>query len=170
MALLKKSVTAPSEPGGDGLKGFIARSISSGLYVGYAPGAQGTLGSLWGPILCLLLPASWLHGLWLLIPAFFLLGVWASAVSEKYWGHDPGRIVFDEAVGAVTALAFIPVSVAAAWTGFFLFRALDILKPPPIRRFEKLPHGWGVMGDDLIAGLVSNMLLRIIIFFYPGIV
>ncbi|MHB9030527.1 MAG: phosphatidylglycerophosphatase A family protein [Candidatus Latescibacterota bacterium] len=169
MGLLKKAVTSQTELAGEGLKGFVARSISSGLYVGYIPGAHGTLGSLWGPLLCFLLPPSWLTGLWLLIPALFFVGVWASAVSERYWGHDPGRIVFDEVVGSLATLAFIPLSVPVIWIGFALFRVLDMLKPPPINSFEKLPHGWGVMGDDLMAGIVSNILLRLIIAYYPGI-
>jgi phosphatidylglycerophosphatase A len=169
VGLLKKAVTSDTESGGEGWKGFLARSISSGLYVGYLPGAQGTLGSLWGPALCFLLPPSWRTGLWLLVPVLFLMGVWASTVCERYWGHDPGRIVFDEVVGSLVTLAFIPLNVSVIWLGFALFRVFDILKPPPVKSFERLPQGWGVMGDDLMAGILANIVLRLIITYCPGI-
>lgn len=169
MGLLKKPVTAAVERSGDGLKGAVARGLASGLYVGYIPGAHGTLGSLWGPLLCFVLPSTWLTGLWLLIPPLFIVGVWSSALCEKYWGHDPGRVVFDEVVGSLVTLAFIPLSVPVIWTGFVLFRLFDMIKPPPVGYFERLPHGWGVMSDDLMAGIISNILLRLIIFYYPAI-
>ncbi len=168
MEFLKKSITSPTEITGEGAKGFLARSISTGLYVGYIPAAQGTVGSLWGPALCYLLPSSWHLVFWLLIPLFFLIGVWASSVSERYWGHDPGRIVIDEVVGSFVTLAFIPLNAPVIVLGFLFFRFFDILKPPPIRKFENLPRGWGVMGDDLMAGIVSNIMIRIIIVCFYG--
>lgn len=170
MRILKKSITAAErESENDGFPGFLSRCISSGLYIGYIPWGQGTAGSLWAPAICLTVPESRLFVVWLLLPVLFLAGVWASSRAEGYWGHDPGRVVIDEVLGALVALAFIPLSVPVIWTGFFLFRLFDILKPPPIRGLEKLPRGWGVMADDLFAGLFANICLRLLMFIFPGI-
>lgn len=169
MSILKKSITGIGQRDEkDGFTGFLSRCIATGFYVGYAPAAQGTIGSLWGPVICLLVPESRLFIVWLLLPVLFLTGVWASARAELYWGHDPGRVVIDEVLGVLVTLAFIPVSVTAVCVGFFLFRFFDIFKPPPIRYFEKLPHGWGVMTDDLVAGIFANCVLRLLIISFPG--
>jgi phosphatidylglycerophosphatase A len=168
---LKESVTegAGRRSERDGFAGFLSRSIATGLGVGYVPKAQGTFGSLWAPLICLLVPESHLILVWLFLPALFLVGVWASTRAELYWGHDPGRVVVDEVLGALVAVAFVPVSAVAVAAGFFLFRAFDIFKPPPIRYFEKLPRGWGVMADDLVAGIFANLVLRLLIVAFPGI-
>lgn len=168
--ILKESVTvgAGLRSERDGFTGFLSRSIASGLGVGYVPAAQGTAGSLWMPLICLLTPDSRLSAVWFFLPVLFLVGVWASARAEMYWGHDPGRVVIDEVLGALVAVAFVPLSVAAVVAGFFLFRFFDIFKPPPIRYFERLPHGWGVMADDLVAGIFGNIILRLMIIAFPG--
>jgi phosphatidylglycerophosphatase A len=169
MKLVKKSVTAEKETAGDGFIGFLARGIASGMYIGYLPFAQGTAGSLWGPALCLLLPNYCFPALWFALPLLFLIGVWSSGRAEKYWGHDPGRVVIDEVVGMLVALAWMPVNLYSVGAGFILFRAFDILKPQPVRLAERLPGGWGVMADDLIAGLYANILIRLLLYFSPGI-
>ena len=170
MRILKASITGGEgkKSERDGFIGLLSRCIATGLFVGYVPAAQGTFGSLWGPVVCLLVPESRLFIVWLLLPVLFLVGVWASARAETYWGHDPGRVVIDEALGVLVTMAFVPISVTAIWTGFFLFRFFDIFKPPPIRFFEKLPHGWGVMTDDLFAGIFANIVLRLLIIAFPG--
>ena len=170
MRILKKSITGSGEKSEkDGFSGFLSRCIATGLFVGYVPAAQGTMGSLWGPAICLLIPESRLFMVWLLLPVLFLVGVWASTRAEEYWGHDPGRVVIDEVLGSLVTLAFVPLSVSAVWTGFFLFRFFDIFKPPPIRHFEKLPRGWWVMTDDLFAGIFANIVLRLLIIIFPGL-
>ena len=168
MRILKKSVTADRESTGDGAVGMFFRFAASGFGIGYVPVAQGTFGSLWGPLLSFLVPGQSLFILWCALPALFLAGVWVSARSERWWGHDPGRTVIDEAVGVIAATAFLPQTTAVVWTGFFLFRAADILKPFPVGRCERLPGGWGVMADDLAAGIMVNIALRIIGLFVPG--
>ena len=170
MNLLKNSITSEGETNGDGVIGAVARCISSGLYVGYLPGAHGTLGSLWAPLLCFILPKSWLPAVWWSLPALILAGVWASGRAERYWGRDPGRVVIDETAGALVTLVTLPPTLPVVWTGFLLFRICDVLKPPPIRWCERLPGGWGVMADDIAAGILAQVVLRLIIFGFPGMV
>jgi phosphatidylglycerophosphatase A len=162
------SIPAP-ESGGGGISGAAARFIATGFYVGYLPGAPGTLGSLWAPILCIALPKAWLPAVWWSIPVIVVAGIWAAGRAEREWGHDPGRVVIDEVAGALLTLLALPLSLPVVWTGFILFRAFDILKPPPIRWCERLPGGWGIMADDIAAGIAANAVLRLFIHFLPGL-
>jgi phosphatidylglycerophosphatase A len=87
----------------------------------------------------------------------FFLGVWAASGAEKYFGRvDPGHVVIDEVVGQL--LTFL-VRPDASWkwllAGFVLFRIFDVVKPFPARQAERLPGGWGIMTDDVVAGLYS---------------
>ncbi len=107
-----------------------------------------------------LLPASWVAiPVWL---AIYLIGVHAATQAEKDLGHDSGKIVIDEALGMGVALIFIPKVIWFYLAGFFLFRILDIYKPLGIRSAEKLPRGWGVMTDDLLAGVYANLILQLV--------
>jgi len=149
-----------------------ARFISTGGYVGYVPAAHGTAGSLWIPALYLALPGCWFDSFWGISIAItaaaavlYVLGVWASGVCEERWGHDPGRVVIDEVVGMLIAVAFVPLTPVTVWTAFFLFRVFDIAKPWPIRRFERFQGGWGIMNDDVAAGIFANVVLRIVVMF-----
>ena len=139
-------------------------------YVGYVPIAPGTFGS-----------AAGLATLWLLrgtgsgsaeaaaIVAVLLLGVWSASAAERHFRRvDPGQVVIDEVFGMLVTLAFIPVGVGGAIVGFFLFRALDILKPWPARRLEALPGGWGIMADDGMAALYGNLIMRALMALAPG--
>lgn len=93
----------------------------------------------------------------------FFSGVWVSSNVEKDWGHDSNRIVIDEWLGMGLALFLIPFSWVHFSAAFVLFRAFDIAKPLFIRRMEAAPGGWGVMLDDLLAGVYSNLLLHLLI-------
>ncbi len=76
---------------------------------------------------------------------------------------DPGRIVIDEVCGQLIALAFLPPGWVPAGLAFALFRFFDIIKPWPIRRLERLPGGWGIMADDVGAGLAAAALTRLVL-------
>lgn len=90
------------------------------------------------------------------------LGIWAAKGVEKDWGKDSSRVVIDEVAGMMISLLFIPVTIPYMVTGFILFRLLDITKPLLIRKTESLPGGWGVMMDDILAGVYTNLLLHTI--------
>jgi phosphatidylglycerophosphatase A len=97
------------------------------------------------------------------ITLLFFIGVWSAARVEKTWGHDSNRIVIDEWLGMSVALFLIPFKWPYVICAFILFRFFDILKPLFIRRAEAAPSGWGVMLDDLLAGIYSNVILHLLI-------
>lgn len=129
--------------------------------VGFSPKAPGTAGSLVGVLLVVLIRQLPLphRGVFLAmgaaIVAIFFVGVWAAGAAERFYGSkDPGCVVIDEVAGQMTVFLFhAPAGWIMLLAGFVLFRAFDILKPFPARRAEHLPAGWGIMCDDLAAGL-----------------
>jgi phosphatidylglycerophosphatase A len=139
-------------------------------YVGYAPVAPGTFGSAAGLAVFALVRAS---GSPLVevatIVALFAIGVWSGTEAEHHFGGvDPGPIVLDEVVGMLITLALIPVNITGAFVGFVVFRVLDVFKPWPSGRFERLPGGLGVMADDGMAALYGNGVMRILVALAPA--
>lgn len=134
---------------------------------GYFPVAPGTAGSLVGlglVVVAALLPfGRWEYSavLGAATCAAFALGVWAAGQAEKFFGRvDPGQVVIDEVVGQMIAfLAKPPGGWPWLVAGFILFRAFDIMKPFPARQAERAPGGWGIMLDDVVAGLYSLLVL-----------
>ncbi len=125
--------------------------------VGYWPWGPGTLASA-------LVAAAWWRvpvdsGAWLVaLAAVTIVGVVSADRAEKRLGPDDGRIVIDEIAGMGLAVLVVPHTLAGAFVAFLLFRALDIGKPPPIRQIQTVSGGWGVMLDDLVAGLGAAAL------------
>jgi phosphatidylglycerophosphatase A len=103
------------------------------------------------------------------LTTFLLLvtGIWSAGVVEEQWGKDSHRIVIDEAAGMCLSLCAIPLRWPYILAGLALFRFFDIAKPLFIRKAEKLRGGWGVMLDDMLAGLYANVVLQILVFFKP---
>ncbi|MDO9027083.1 MAG: phosphatidylglycerophosphatase A [bacterium] len=141
---------------------LFVNALASAGFAGYCPIAPGTAGSLVGLVV-------WWFGadlnIWLqlsFIITLFFLGVWAATLAEKDWGHDAGRIVIDEVMGMWVTLWLLPKSWWLFAVGFLLFRAFDIIKPLGARQSQKLPGGWGVMVDDLLAGIYANLVLQIV--------
>lgn len=136
---------------------------------GYAPAAPGTFGSAAGLLLFWLVRASGSPAVeWAVLLAVTAVGVAAATRAESLTGrHDPGLIVIDETAGMLLTLAAVPVGLGGAMVGFLAFRFFDIVKPFPARRAERLPRGWGVMADDLVAGLYAQALLRLLLWL-PG--
>ena len=169
----------------------IRKVLLTGLGSGYLP-ASGTWGSAiacavylavacglraWGPDLSPEAAGAILNLVMLALLVLASVGCIAMGkFAEQAFGRkDPQQVNLDEVAGQSLALLLMPVSIAAPtgrlWvvvlTAFVAFRFFDILKPPPIRRLEKLPHGWGVLMDDLLAGafanVVAQVLLRVVI-------
>ncbi|WP_231715662.1 phosphatidylglycerophosphatase A family protein [Desulfosarcina widdelii] len=132
--------------------------------IGFSPVAPGTIGSIAALPLCLLISALGIAWGAIFLLGLILFSVWIAHGAEKIVGQrDPGLVVIDEVCGmAVTLFAFpfIPVFVIV---GFALFRVFDILKPFPIRWFDKnVKGGLGIILDDIIAGIFANLVLRCI--------
>ncbi len=104
-------------------------------------------------------------GIQLLLTIFVcLIGVWVSDETALSWGKDSNRVVIDEVFGMMITLLLLPLSVPVVIGGFVLFRFFDIVKPLGIRRAEQIPGGWGVMADDLLAGVCANLVMQLIVF------
>jgi phosphatidylglycerophosphatase A len=97
------------------------------------------------------------------IGALFFGGVVSSTRVEQEWGHDSNRVVIDEWMGMSVALFLIPFSWVNMMVAFLLFRFFDIVKPLYIRKAEAFPGGWGVMMDDLLAGIYSAIILHLLL-------
>ncbi len=141
---------------------FAARWISTFFGAGYFPFAPGTfacaivaLGYRFGASRLEPLPYAGL------IVAIFVLGVATADLHSKTLRQkDPRPIVIDEVVGQLIALFSVPAGWGWIFLGFFLFRLFDVLKPRPIRDLERLPGGWGIMADDILAGLISVLIVQ----------
>ncbi|MBE6305187.1 MAG: phosphatidylglycerophosphatase A [Bacteroidales bacterium] len=154
---------------------LLPRLIATSLGVGYLPKAPGTWGAILGIILWLPLylwtsPIVSLTVTLVATIALTVAGTWASNVSEKYWGKDPVIACVDETVGQWLSLApVMAVSISPWWEillSLALFRFFDIYKPLGIRAMEKLPGGYGMMADDLLAGLYSALIILAINYFW----
>jgi len=127
----------------------------------------GTWGSAAAALGCLVLPGGTAYAPILVAAAaaFFAAGVRLARDAEGLFGRpDPGPIVLDEVVGMWLAAAIHPKpSPLVLLVAFVVFRAFDITKPFPIRRIERLPHGWGIFLDDVLAGLYTNAVVRLLL-------
>ncbi len=139
---------------------LLIKLIASGLGTGYFPIAPGTAGSaLAAGIAFCFLPWWNPAGALVLSGTCFLAGVYCANRAERFWGHDSGKIVIDEMAGMFLSLAFLSLNWTNLVTAFFIFRLLDIIKPPPARQLERLRSGWGVMADDIVAGAYTAILM-----------
>lgn len=144
-------------PRADLLSTIIATAFGSG----YSPIAPGTAGSAVGLLLFWPLHQLPAAAQVAAVVVLYFVGVAASTRVARGVGiEDPGIVVVDEVVGMWTSLLFLPLTPTMAVAGFLLFRVLDVFKPYPARQFESLPGGWGIMTDDLMAGIYANLLLR----------
>ncbi|HEY5870771.1 MAG TPA: phosphatidylglycerophosphatase A, partial [Candidatus Tectomicrobia bacterium] len=134
--------------------------IATGGYSGYAPMAPGTCGSAVGLLVFLSLA-------WLPVPLYMLvlvactaLGIGVAGQAEQLLGdRDAAPIVIDEITGMLMTYCAVPVAVLPLVVGFLSFRLFDIYKPLP--QLEHLPGGWGIMLDDLLAGLLAQLCVRL---------
>jgi phosphatidylglycerophosphatase A len=176
-----------SDPSGGVRVPFAVRLIATGFWTGYIPWASGTFGSLAGLLLALI-PGVLTPGV---LPVLILLGfgigvytsgriaeaegdtLTRSAAATKAifqpGGHtqpDPSIVVIDEIVGMWLSIAWITPGTIPYITAFVLFRLFDVLKPEPARSLERLPGGWGIMLDDVVAGVYANAATRIVMLLF----
>lgn len=139
--------------------------LLSGFGAGWLPIAPGTWGAAVAALaiwpLAVLDPAVIVLILTILIIVFTWIGVFGSDRMAAEWGDDPSQTVIDEMVGMWITVIGFPLSWPWLLAGFLLFRAFDIWKPFGIRRLEALGGGWGVMLDDVLAGVYANLVLQV---------
>jgi phosphatidylglycerophosphatase A len=129
--------------------------------IGFAPVAPATFGSLATAIVGFALPVPDLRIALAVLVVGFFIAVWAAGEAEKTLGHDAGPIVIDEVIGQSIALLGAPHTWWAFTTCFLLFRLFDIWKPFGAHEAQRLPGGWGVVTDDVIAGVVAMIAFQL---------
>ena len=148
----------------------IHRLIATCLGIGYIPKGGGTVAAL---VCCVIWYFAWRGSnaySWppvLVTIAVLAIGVWSSEKMEARWGKDNYRVVIDEVAGMCLTLLFIPVRWQYLVVGLLLFRFFDIAKPLYIRKMEELNGGWGVMMDDMLAGVYANLILQLVVLAKP---
>jgi len=133
--------------------------------LGRLPVCPGTWGSLAGLALCILLHRYPVFYVLVFILTFFAGVVCAGKVESEGGEKDPSYIVIDELSCIFPVFFLVPLKIQYILTGFLLYRLMDIIKVPPARALEKIKGGWGIMLDDLAAGIYSGIILHLIIFF-----
>lgn len=148
------------------LQSALTRVLATAGGAGYSPVAPGTAGTLAGClVLYVLQPDFSSIGFLFATAAVYGVGVVVSSWAERLWQRsDPGHVCVDELAGLMLTVAFVPARdvtllLAAA---FLIFRLFDIVKPPPTRAAERARSGWGIMNDDMVAGLYANLVLQAI--------
>lgn len=143
------------------MKTKLIQLIASGLGLGYIPMAPGTFGTLWGGLIFFLCHAEMQNFLIVITLILTMLSIVIADLAEKSFGEkDSQKIVIDEVVGCLVTYCFVPYSLINLILGFVLFRLFDILKIFPARLAgEKLNGGFGVVADDIVAGLQGGIVL-----------
>lgn len=166
----RKSTVVPDDGGRFRL---FPKLIATSFGAGFLPVAPGTWGALVAVILWLPLYLWASTAVTVAVTAvsavlYCAAGIWASNIAEKFWGEDPVVACADETVGQWVAL--LAVTPACPWweivAAFVLFRFFDIFKPLGIRRTESLPGGYGMMADDVVAGIYSAAILLAVNYFF----
>jgi len=142
--------------------------FSTSLGIGYIGKGGGTVAAIF---CCALWYLAWAGAYPPLLASVIItvlitfIGVWSSSKVEPIWGKDPARVVIDEVAGMCISLLFLPVNIKYVLCALILFRFFDIVKPLFIRKMESLPAGWGIMMDDVLAGVYANIILQVILWF-----
>lgn len=145
--------------------------LGSFFYAGFLPNAPGTWGSFFAlfPIYFIGVYTPW-YGIVLFTLLCSYLTVWVSEECERAWGGDPSPLVMDELAGqgmAFIAIPFTPdlnTNLMLLFLGFVFFRFFDIQKPLGVNRLQKLPGGWGILVDDLLAGFYAFLCLKLLLY------
>ena len=143
---------------------FLEKLIGSGLYSGYSPVASGTVASFVA-LLIYFIPGF--EQLYLIISVSILsllIGIPLGSKFEKIYGKDPKQCTIDEFAGMWISLIALPKSIGIAITTFFIWRILDIIKPPPARKLEKINGGFGIMIDDVVSAIYTLLIMHVIVY------
>jgi phosphatidylglycerophosphatase A len=148
------------------MKKRLSLTLATAFYIGFIPGAPGTYASIattlaYFAVYCAahrISPA--LH--FISICLISLIGIYVSTETSRNTGiKDPSIVVIDEVAGQLLTFLFLPVNAWNLFLGLAAFRLFDMWKPFPIRKLESLPEGFGIMADDLLAGIYGNLILQL---------
>ncbi len=145
---------------------FLIDILATGFYMGKIPFMPGTFGSLVAIPLGYLCSLGFMpvYGSWALFAFIFFIGVYVSTRFTAITGlEDPGSIVIDEIAGLMIFYLIFPFKPIYIIAGFILFRFFDIIKPFPVSFFDKMKNGWGIMLDDIVAGLYAVLVWFIVL-------
>jgi phosphatidylglycerophosphatase A len=146
-----------------------ARVVATGFGTGYSAFAPGTVGSALGVLLFWpMARAAWPWQAGAAAVLFVVGSLAAQKVARAENRKDPGIVVVDEVVGQWVTLTALPFTPLTAGLGFLLFRVMDIVKPWPARDLESVPGGWGIMADDVAAGVYAHLAVRVGLLVWPG--
>ncbi|MBN1353121.1 MAG: phosphatidylglycerophosphatase A [Candidatus Omnitrophica bacterium] len=140
----------------------LAKLLATVFYIGFIPIAPGTAASIAALFLYVAMKGDvFFHTTATLF--FLIAGFWAAGITEKELGKkDPPQIVIDEFASMLLVYFFVPFNWKYIITGFFLFRILDVIKIPPIRKLEALPAAFGIMTDDIACAMLTNIILQVL--------
>ena len=144
---------------------FLTKLIATFFYIGYFPLIPGTAGSLAGVLIYLLIKNNILTFIFTLSALLALGFLVCGKVEELGRKKDPSYVIIDEVCGMLLSLIFLPFDIRLVMLAFFIFRILDTLKPCPIGRLEKFKGSLGIMGDDIVAGIYTNIVLQAVLIF-----
>jgi phosphatidylglycerophosphatase A len=148
-------------------RNFLSKIICTALGLGLTPRAPGTFGALGGLAVGFAILQAAINPVFtllVLIILFFFIGVYCSGRLIPEWGKDPPEVVIDEVVGMWISMLFLPNNIGLLLSAFLAFRFFDIVKPGLIRKAEKIQGGWGIMLDDVVAGIFTNATIHFYIF------
>lgn len=147
---------------------FVVKLIGSFGFTGYFPVVPATFCSFVFVSIYLLVPGGEVVAHPAVCLATLVVSIPVSSRMEKFYGRDPGCVVIDEVVGMqVILLGAAGVGIWGGLAAFFVFRVFDVLKPFPVNRSQKLPGGWGVVVDDLLAGVYSRLVMVLLSMLVP---
>jgi len=145
------------------MRNFLIKTLSTFFYVGFLPLIPGTFASLIGVAIFYLIGGN-LRPMILLTALIIILGFAVSGEAEKMFNKkDAKYIVIDEVAGMLLSLMFLPFNIKFVIIAFVLFRLLDILKLYPANRIQELNGSIGIMGDDIVAGLYTNLIMLVVL-------
>ncbi len=146
---------------------FFAHLFGTVLGIGHIPVVPATWTSLAVALLFYLGQPGLTAQIFLLL-LFTVTGIFACTALEREYGEDPKQATADEAAGMSLGLLGAPLDPLVVLVAFLLFRLYDVTKPPPARRAEDLPEGWGIMTDDLVAGVYTRLTLALLLWVWRG--
>ncbi len=143
--------------------------LASWLGIGYIGRGGGTVAAMFAALSWYFIISSTKGGLLLqvsLVLLTIIVGIWSSNNVECHWGKDDQKVVIDEVAGMFVSVIGLPLNIYTLLLAFTLFRFFDIAKPLYIKNIERLPGGFGVMADDVLAGIYTNLVTWSVVFLY----